>query len=182
MSIRHDALLDSAAMTLARSPAASLADVARDAGMSRTTLFTRYPTREALLEALALDALDKVEAAYTDAGVAAVGADLVSVLTLLVERLLPLGPRMVFLLRERSLDENAEVTSRYVALEEPLVALLASARDDGVLRTDLSLVWQSAALTALVYAAWDEIELGRLAPRDAVSGVLGIYLDGTRRR
>lgn len=60
MVIKNDRILDAAAEVLAKRPDATLQTIAIAAGISRTTIFNRYPTREALLEALAIDALQRV--------------------------------------------------------------------------------------------------------------------------
>ena len=180
MTVRVD-ILESAARTLARSPSATLADVAAEAGISRTTLFTRYPTREVLLEALALDALDRVGAAYDAAGVLPQAAPATSVLTELIRLLIPLGPRMAFLMRERSLDESAQVNERYRMLDEPLLRMIEAAQRAGELRADQSAAWLNAALFALVMAAWEQIEEGTLAPRNAHLMVIGSFLTGARQ-
>ena len=63
MTVSTDAILETATRVLAASPTATLADVARAAGISRTTLFMRFATRDELLLALAVDAIDHIDAA-----------------------------------------------------------------------------------------------------------------------
>jgi AcrR family transcriptional regulator len=57
-------LLQIATEVLVADPAASLGDVARAAGIGRTSLHKLYPTRHALLVALAEDGLDMLEHTY----------------------------------------------------------------------------------------------------------------------
>ena len=72
MSVRKRAelvapsLLQVATEVLVTDPTASLGDVARAAGIGRTTLHKQYPTRHALLVALARDALDVLERTYAE--------------------------------------------------------------------------------------------------------------------
>lgn len=56
--------MDAAVQALMVSPGASLAEVAAAAGVSRTTLHSRFATRQDLLAALAHDAMDLIERAY----------------------------------------------------------------------------------------------------------------------
>jgi AcrR family transcriptional regulator len=75
MTVSTDAILETATRVLAASPTATLADVARAAGISRTTLFTRFATREELLLALAADAIDRTDAAILAAGISDASRD-----------------------------------------------------------------------------------------------------------
>lgn len=162
-------------------PTAALADVARAAGIGRTTLHKLYPTRHALLVALARDALDLLETVYADAGLADPGAA-VPALRRLVRDMIPLGPRLEFLLRERSLDVEADLTARLEALDEPVRALVRRAQADGALRPDVTDDWVVASLNALVYAAWELVALGRVASVAAPDLVLDTLLHGTATR
>ena len=53
MVVREDTLLTAATQVLLRQPTASLAEVAAEVGVSRTTLYSRFPTRQALLVGVA---------------------------------------------------------------------------------------------------------------------------------
>jgi AcrR family transcriptional regulator len=180
MIVRDDVLLTAATHLLLRQPTASLAEVAAATGVSRTTLHSRFPTRQALLVGLAQAAMDLVEKAYADARLD--DADVAASLRRVVERLVPLGERVEFLLRERSLDDEPEIVARYAELDGPLVEFVGRAQEAGALRGDLPDWWIVAALNGSVYAAWEAIADGRLAPRDAPSLVLGTVLDGVGAR
>jgi AcrR family transcriptional regulator len=175
-------LLETATEVLVADPSASLADVARAAGIGRTTLHKLYPTRHALLVALARDALDVLERTYADAGLGGpeTDADPAAALRRLVVALVPLGPRVEYLMRERSLDVEPDLTARVEALDEPVRALVRRAQAAGRLRTGVPDEWVVASLNALVYAAWELVALGRLAPVAAPDLVLGTLLDGVR--
>lgn len=180
MAVQKETLLDVATQVLLHSPAASLAEVAAAAGVSRTTLHQRWPTRQDLLVALALAAMDLVRDAYAAARLEEGTAR--EAVERLVDRLVPLGPRLEFLLRERSLDAVDEVTRRYAELDHPLVVLVERGQDAGELRADLPAWWLVASLTGAVYAAWEAIADGRLAPRDATGLVVTTVLDGMAPR
>ncbi len=171
-------LLQAATEILVADPAASLADVAKAAGIGRTTLHKLYPTRHALLVALARDALDLLERAYQDLGLDGPSAKAPQTLHRLVTAMIPLGPRLGFLLRERSLDTEPELIARVEALDAPVRALVRRAQDEGVIRADLPDEWVVASINALVSAAWELIALGRLAPVSAPELVMSILLDG----
>lgn len=176
MTVQTDTLLEVATRVLVADPSASLAEVARAAGMSRTSLHSRYPTRTALLTALAHEAMNLVERAY--AGAHLDDDDVGAALGRLVDRLVPLGPRVEFLLRERALDAEASVVARYETLDQPLIERIARAQHDGQVRADLPAWWVAAALLAAVYSAWEAVADGRLAPRDAPALVRTTVLHG----
>jgi AcrR family transcriptional regulator len=180
MAVRDDGLLAVATQVLLRRPTASLTEVAAATGVSRTTLYARFPTRQALLVGLAQAAMDLVEKAYLDADLD--NADVTGSLTRVVELLVPLGERVEFLLRERSLDDEPELVARYAVLDRPLVEFVSRAQQVGELRADLPAWWIVLSLAGSVYAAWEAIADGRLAPRDASALVLNTELDGIRPR
>lgn len=180
MAVQKRAVMDTAVQVLLVSPAASLADVAAAAGVSRTTLHSWFSTRQALLVALAQEAMDLVEQAYREARLEHGPAR--EALGRVVELTVPLGSRVEFLLRERSLDNEPEVTARYAELDRPLLRTVERGQRDGELRGDLPAWWLVASLNASVYAAWEAIADGRLAPRDAGGLVLTSTLDGMAPR
>ncbi len=174
-------MLEVATRVLVAEPAASLGDIAKAAGLSRTSLHTRFPTRASLLVAMAHEAMDLVAKAYAEARLDA-DEDVELPLRRLLELAVPLGPRMEFLLRERSLDADREITARYAALDRPLIDLVTRAQAAGQLRADLPAWWVAAALVGTIYAASEAVAEGRLAPRDAPEFVLTTVLHGTVSR
>lgn len=181
MSVHAPAsLLDIATRVLLLDPAASLGEVAKAAGIGRTTLHKLYPTRHDLLVALAHDALDVVERAYTEVGLDVPAEQALDALHRLVKETVPLGPRLEFLLRERTLDTDADLNVRYLRLDEPLLALVARAQHAGILRADLPDWWIVGSLAGAVYSAWEAIAFGRLAPLDAPDLVFTTFLRGVQ--
>lgn len=180
MAVRSEDLLASATQTLASNPGASLADVAVAAGVSRTTIFTRYPTRAALLEAVAIHGVTRLEDAYEAAGARTSTAPAAEVLANLVTRMIPIGPNIAFLFREPLLHGNETVQSHLMALHEMDLALLRRAQAEGDLRRDAPVAWLARSLDALVYAAWEGVDAGELAALEAPHHVMSMFLDGAR--
>ncbi|MGL5858193.1 MAG: TetR/AcrR family transcriptional regulator [Angustibacter sp.] len=180
-----DAVLEAATQVLATAPQLSLGEVAARIGISRATLHRRYPTRRALLTALAHDAVDRVTACYADAGVPELGRGVsrgagVDLLGRVVERLVPLGPRLMFLLHAPELDGDVELEHRVQELDAPLEAVVRRAQRDGEVDRALPAWWVLATLNAAVFTAWEQVDAGRLAPRDAGPLVLRTWLHGVR--
>ncbi|WP_208817652.1 TetR/AcrR family transcriptional regulator [Micromonospora echinofusca] len=176
MNVQSATLLEVATRVLLVDPTASLGDVARAAGVSRTTLYARFPTRQALLVALASEAMDLVEQAYAAARLDDGAVE--QALRRLVELTVPLGSRVEFLLRERSLDIEPELVARYEQLDAPVIALMRRAQIAGQVRADLPAWWMATAVIGAVSTAWEAIADGRLAVRDAPSLVLDTVLSG----
>jgi AcrR family transcriptional regulator len=174
-------LVEIATQTLLANPAASLTEVAGAAGVSRTTLHRLYPTRQALLVAVASEAVDRVERAYAEVGLEVPGEEAEGALRRLLAALIPLGPQLEFIHRERSLDSELPLHARFDSLDDLVTDLVKRGQRAGVLRADLAAWWIVSSLNGAVYAAWESIELGRLAPRDAPGTVLSTLLDGIRR-
>ncbi|RAS61825.1 TetR family transcriptional regulator [Lentzea atacamensis] len=165
-------LLQTATSVLLKDPTASLGDVAKAAGVGRTTLHKRFPTRTALIRALANDALDLVESVLSQVDFEADDA-----IEDLVTRLLALGPRIEFLMRFPGLERDEELAVRLLAMDPPLLDLITRLQGTR-LRRDLPAWWILHSLYAGLYLAWESIDAGRLAPLDAPRFVLSTLFEG----
>jgi AcrR family transcriptional regulator len=175
-----DALLDGAATLLAARPAASMDDVARAVGVSRATLFRRFPSRSALVGALCRQAVEAFVAAtepVAEDPTGDLGGDCVSALRGLVARLVPLGSRYG-LLTSQPLDDlvEQELLGRAAAGEDRIRALVRRGQEAGSFRVDVDPEWVLTALTWLVGGAADGVRLGRLAPARVEAAVADTVL------
>jgi AcrR family transcriptional regulator len=182
VTVSTDTILETATRVLAASPTATLADVARAAGISRTTLFMRFATRDELLLALAVDAIDHIDAAILAARITDASQDPVVALADLTEAMMPLGARLGYLLRERSLDDNEELQERWSRIDRTITDAVRRAQAADRVRADLPALWVSDAWFWLVVAAWEGVEAGRIAPVDGARLVITTLLDGTGSR
>ena len=162
--VTEGALLDAAATLFAARPSAAMDDVARAAGVSRATLFRRYPSLSALVGALSRQAAEDFVAATGEDATDA-GADCVSALRGLVARLVPLGSRYG-VMATQPLDELVEqdLLDRAAAGEDRVRALVRRGQEEGTFRVDVEPEWVLTALVWLVVGAADGVRLGRLAP------------------
>lgn len=165
-------LLQTATSVLLKDPTASLSDVARAAGVGRTTLHKRYPTRTDLVRAVASDALDLIDSVACQ-----VDFDGDTALEDLVTRLVTLGPRVEFLLRFPNLERDEELAARIREMDRPVLDLITRLQGTR-LRRDLPAWWILQTLYAGLFNAWEAISDGRLAPLDAPRFVLTTVFEG----
>lgn len=161
------AILEAAITCLVRDPAATVADIAREAGDP----LRHYKSREELLDAVfvrvsarATDLLDSVDA--SPGGPLATLEPLVRPNWRIVDQhraVLTAAPRELSPERIRDLHDR---------LLERLAQVLTAGQESGVMRADLSTAWLSASVTALMHTAAAEVAAGRLTERAAGHAVL----------
>src|SRR6266480_4374359 len=128
------AILDAAAHALSEhGRSANMADVAEAAGISRATLYRYYLDREALLDALAAQALADAGSRLADAGLER--APVEEAIERIVRALTAVGDRYAVLVREQVEGDLDEIERLVTA---PMRAVFARGLDSGVLRQDLS--------------------------------------------
>jgi AcrR family transcriptional regulator len=171
-------ILDAAGPLLVRAPRSSLADVAAAAGVGRTTVHRCFATREALLDALAVAAVARIEDAVRAAAVEqgpAAGA-----LQRLVVELLAVADEFAFAGTAQALA-LPELSDAWEDLDRRLCALVDRGKESGEFRTDLSTPFVVDALAGLLEAAGASVAEGRTARRTAATDVLRLLLEGLAR-
>jgi AcrR family transcriptional regulator len=146
----RSALLDAAAVVLATTPQATLAEIATRAGLGRATLYRHFESREALREALrdealaraelALGALDLDQCDTREAVRRAAGA------------LVPLGMRFRILLIENS-EVDADFLAARDAMLAPLRHVIARGVANGEIAPPSEPAWPNIVLAGLLMAA-----------------------------
>src|SRR5438445_968506 len=135
---RHDrtaaAILEAAAQALSEhGRSMSMADVAAAAGVSRATLYRYYPDREALLDALASNALADAAARLADAGLER--APVEQAIERIVRAVIAVGDRYAVIVREQCKFDPAEAER---LLGAPMRAVFARGIESGLFRQDIS--------------------------------------------
>jgi len=170
------AILDGAARVFAlQGEQASMNDVAAAAGVARATVYRYFPNREALLDALAADALGAVETRLTSARVDEVAPE--EGLSRVVRALVVLGDSFVLLARQRSRSDPERFER---VLTQPLRRLFERARADGEIRDDITSARLADALIGLVVGVLTSTP--SLGVDDMTATVTGLFLDGARAR
>lgn len=182
--VSREHILEHATLTLARDASASMASIAKSAGISRATLHRVYAAREQLVQAVVHNALTTVEVEL-DRVSRKRGAPLV-VLEQLVSAWVPLGVRFHFLSTEPGLLTDAPVAQRIKRIGAGVEQLIMRCRKGKTLRDDVPIEWQAAVLVDLVERGWWAIAEQWMVPRDAVRHVMSTFVMGqqpiSRRR
>lgn len=161
-----DAIVQAGLEAIAASGDVNMAAIARAAGVSRPTLYSHFPTREALVEAAVQRALVEAQRIYAQ--------------TDLEDRPAPEVIAMLIRANWQTLNRYRDLyaaavkllpPSRFRALHQPLFApvkaLVARGQADGDLRTDMPTDWLVATIYGLMHQAAQEVNARRLTARSA---------------
>ncbi|MFZ3497574.1 TetR/AcrR family transcriptional regulator [Streptomyces sp. 5.8] len=160
------AIVDAGLDCFLADPQASMAAVARAAGVSRVTLYSHFPTREALLDAALDRAVDEAAAALEALDGEEGSAE--EALGLLIRSSWRLLDRhsAVFAAVSAALPPE-RLRERHDRILAPVRRLIGRGRASGELRADLSADWLVTVVYSLVHAAAAEVQAGRMAPAEA---------------
>jgi AcrR family transcriptional regulator len=140
-----DAVLQTGAVVLARDPGASMAAIAEQAGVDRSTVYRRFANRDALRSAIHQAKFDAAERVFDDARL--LEAPVPVALHRYVEGII--GVSRQWPVDFQMLHADPEAEERSERLLARLEAFMARAVREGVLRADLPAGWAVAALRAM---------------------------------
>jgi len=170
------AILDTAARVLAeRREAASLAEIAEAAGVARSTLYRYFPSRDALLQALAATAGQEVQARIAEAGLDEVPVP--EALARVTRGFVATGSKYIAL--AYLLPKSAD--ARDGSVDEPLLLLFQRGIEDGTLRADLPARTLLASYADLIEGAITRAARDRAGVEETSAALLAIFLNGARR-
>jgi AcrR family transcriptional regulator len=167
------AILDVAARVLAaRREAASLAEIAEAAGVARSTLYRYFPSRDALLRALAATASGEIEARIAEARLDEV--PVTEALARVTRGFIATGSKYIAL--AYLLPKPAGATGQ--AVNEPLLRLFQRGVEDGTLRGDLPARTLLASYADLVEGAIGRAAGSPAGVEETSAALLAIFLNG----
>ena len=175
---RREALLDAASQQLAVNPNATLQEIADYAKISKATLHRYFSGRDDLIIALAHRAVALVSSAINASALEQ--GDLEAALARLLETLIPLGDKVYFLLSQPALENVPTMNTGASVADAQLHRFVEARQSSNELRQDLPPVWVVHALNYLMFAAWEAVYRGHIAPRDAARLVTTTLLHGIR--
>jgi AcrR family transcriptional regulator len=155
-----DRILDATLDALASDPEASMAEIARRAGVVRATIYVHFPTRENLIEAVTRRAISDVTEAITAAEPAR--GDPADALRRVVTAAWGTLGRFHTLVEVNSRLPHADQHAIHQPVLAVLEPLIERGQRDRAFRADVPVAWHLSALLALVHAASVELSAGRL--------------------
>lgn len=173
---KRKAILDAATELLAVKPTATLQEIALHARIGIATLHRHFSTREVLLDALALNAVELVDEALHS--VELDEADVRGSLMQVFEALIPLGGKISFLAFAASVDENPEIVAEEARIKLMLKETVEQWQARGLLNAGIPSRWMVTVIYDLLFVAWQEIQDGDLAKNEAPSLLLSTVLQG----
>jgi AcrR family transcriptional regulator len=156
------AILAAALEALAGDPDASMAEIARRAGVVRATIYVHFPTRESLLDAVMEKAVAEVAQA-TSAAEPQRGEPKEALERVLLATWQKLDQFHNLLAINTARLSVKELHRRHLPVTTQLAPLVERGQKDGVFRSDLPISWQLAVIRAIVHAASAELNSGRIA-------------------
>jgi AcrR family transcriptional regulator len=178
-------ILDAAVDALASDPEATMAEIARRAGVVRATIYVHFPTREALLEAVTRRAIADVEQVInaTEPHHGPPAEALARVVDASWQRL---GRYHALVAINTQQHGHAELRQRHSSVLATLEPLIQRGQADGTFRVDVPAAWHLSMVMALIHAASGELSAGRLNDADAgtalVATILGAVTAGQAAR
>ena len=147
-------------------PDATMAEVAAAAGVGRVTLYAHFPSRQALLVAVVDRAIAETVAQPLDDPPP--GAPAGAAVTAFVRSSWQVLNRFGRLsaMVQRELDPE-QLRDHHAPALDRMTDLVVRGQADGSIRADLPASWLVTAIYALVHAAADEVDTGRLDEADA---------------
>jgi AcrR family transcriptional regulator len=167
-------IMDAAVDALASDPDASMAEIARQAGVVRATIYVHFPTREGLIEAVTERAISEVSAAIASAEPDR--GDAVDALRRVVATTWEKLGRYHPLVAINTQLPQAELRHRHASVLGELEPLIERGQSEGAFRLDVPAAWHLSMLLALIHAASAEVQAGRLRATEAESAITATVL------
>ena len=146
------ALLNASFEVLLINPHASLSEIARQAQVGRATLYRHFPTREALITAIAIESLERVQQSISP--IITDGHQGESAIRKMVTALLPLADRFHFLQMVWTIVElDKGVCGLYEKQMGVITQWIMEGQQQGELNADLTPEWIVSVLDSMLYSA-----------------------------
>jgi AcrR family transcriptional regulator len=165
------AIIDAALDALASDPDASMAEIARRAGVVRATVYMHFPTRESLLDAVMERSTGLVAEAIRSAEPSR-GEPTEALERVLLATWKQLSDFHSVLAINISRLSAKELRRRHLPVTTQFMPLLERGQAEGIFRSDVSAQWLIAVLRAIVHVASTELQAGRLSQAEVEQTML----------
>lgn len=172
------AILEAATRCLARDPDSSLADIAREAGVGRVTLYGHFDSRSTLIARVLAEAMARTE---EEVGSVDLGGDPVEAM----ERLLSASWRVthrhgaLVQAAEKSLEPH-DLQAAHEQAVTRMRTLLRRGRRTGSFRNDMPVGWQVTLVQSILHGASGAVYRGEHSPTEAARLVVASALGALR--
>lgn len=163
-------ILEAAIDCLSQSPDASMAGIARQAGVVRATIYVHFPTRESLIDAVTQRAL--AEVAQVIASSDPDGGDPVEALKRVISATWRTIGRYHALVAINTRRPHEELHHEHGSVLDAVKPLIVRGQTAGAFRPDVPASWHLATLLALVHGASGELSAGRIGEDHVESALL----------
>ncbi|WP_431907254.1 TetR/AcrR family transcriptional regulator [Nonomuraea jabiensis] len=159
------AILEAGTRLLSADPTASVADIAKAAGVGRVTLYGHFPSREALVDAVLDHAVEVADAVLADDSLDTVPAPEAMARLLRSSWEVLDRHRRLFLAADRVLATE-RIREHHERPLRRVERLIVRGQRAGEFRTDLPPGWLVTTFFSIIHSAAQEREAGRLAPEE----------------
>jgi TetR/AcrR family transcriptional regulator, repressor for lfrA len=174
----RDRIIKQSIECMAQNINAGLDEIAAAAGVGRATLYRYFSSRADLLNAIKLAAGEELQTVIRPILESRLPArdKLIDIVT----RLVPLGASLnvsaYFDLSSR--EKDPQVKASYLRHLAQARTLAQALKDEGAVSPEIPLVWLVASLDSLIFCAWEKVESGDIAPKQAPWLLLRTFLAG----
>ena len=173
---KEDQIIKSVIVYLSRNPGSSLEDIAQHTGISRTTLFRYFPSREKLFQKIILELDNQISSQLMPVLNEDISA--IEMLTKIAEMTIRRNVQFNFLLYEPYVQQdpvNQSVIQKALKLWQEVIERL---QQEGHISKHINIHWASKALDMLVWGMGECIHNGDVAVNAATQMLVENFLNG----
>lgn len=171
----RQAIMDAAVILLASNPGAAFMEVAEVAGIGRATLYRHFPTKEDLIKAITIEAIEATD--EVSRKIMSLANNASEALKLTIEMMVPMGDRYHFLSQLPSIDD-AEINAHMKRQNNELITLIMAVQQEQRIDRNLPTSWACSVFNSLIYAAWEEVAKGETPKQEIAELVYRTLING----